>query len=144
MPQIKAAMSASQLGCLPRSWGACLEALPRSRDACLMSDACFDTRTRTRTRTCCHDTRALHEGAKSMIYRPTSSHEASKQKDQATHSIGKKIGPFQIIQKMSRINYRPSLQGSRMHPAFHVSLLIPVPPNARLDERTIIANEEPG
>ena len=56
----------------------------------------------------------------------------------------KKIGPFQISEKLSDTNYKLSLpQKMRIHPVFHISLLEPAPQNARLDTTTKLEDTPP-
>jgi hypothetical protein len=55
----------------------------------------------------------------------------------------KKIGPFQISEKLSDTNYRLSLPAKmRIHPVFHISLLEPAPANARLEAEIELDNDE--
>jgi hypothetical protein len=54
----------------------------------------------------------------------------------------KKLGPFEIAEKISSVNYRLKLpKSSRLHPVFHVSLLEPVKGAAPVDETTDIQPE---
>lgn len=46
----------------------------------------------------------------------------------------KKLGPFKIEKKVSKVNYRLTLpKKMRIHPVFHISLLEPAPKNAKLE-----------
>ncbi|GME32536.1 reverse transcriptase domain protein [Neofusicoccum parvum] len=49
----------------------------------------------------------------------------------------KKIGPFEIAEKLGKVNYRLKLPKTmRIHPVFHVALLEPAPANATLLRQT--------
>ena len=49
----------------------------------------------------------------------------------------KQLGPFKIKRKISDTNYELSLPRSmQIHPVFHISLLEPASPRAKLDETT--------
>jgi hypothetical protein len=46
-----------------------------------------------------------------------------------------KLGPFEIKKKIGEVNYELKLpKHMRIHPIFHVALLEPAPPNAKLDD----------
>jgi transposase InsO family protein len=55
----------------------------------------------------------------------------------------KKVGPFQIAEKLSDTNYRLSLPRTmKMHDIFHISLLEPAPKNARQQLHIEVLEEE--
>lgn len=50
-----------------------------------------------------------------------------------------RIGPFEIEEKISEVNYRLKLPSTtKVHPVFHISLLEPAPQNAKTQEETLI------
>lgn len=55
----------------------------------------------------------------------------------------KQLGPFKIKRKISDTNYELSLPRSmQIHPIFHISLLEPASPRAKLDETTELEAED--
>ena len=53
-----------------------------------------------------------------------------------------RIGPFEIEEKISKVNFRLKLLKTiRIHPVFHISLLEPAPQNARTQEEITLEDE---
>src|SRR5436190_13144401 len=54
----------------------------------------------------------------------------------------KRLGPFRIVEKVSKVNYQLELpKKSRLHPVFHVSLLEPAPDNVPITTDTELQPE---
>jgi hypothetical protein len=70
----------------------------------------------------------LREGG--MVYLLRRNIKTKRPSDKLDHT---KIGPFKIMKKLGPVTFKLEMpEGMRIHPVFHISLLEPTPPNARL------------